>query len=257
MLERRDLGEGMAVLVPTRLESDGFLVAFTERTGGGSRGSFASLNLGGRGDDRRLVVENRRRLAGALGLPGFACPEQVHATLMVRVGPKRALAGFDGALPMVAGADALVTSSTGVGMAVFGADCVLLALADPAAGTTAVAHAGWRGVAAGAVAAALAAFDHPGRVRAAIGPAIGPDHYEVGQDVALAVSAATQGGAITKRAGTSLHLDLPGTVARILREHGVRSIERAGECTACEPERFFSYRRDGTTGRQALIAARR
>jgi polyphenol oxidase len=257
MLERRDLGEGMAALVSTRLASDGFLVVFTERTGGASLGSFASLNLGGRGDDRSLVVENRRRVAGALDLPGFACPEQVHGTRMVRVGPKRALAGFDGAVAKVAGADALATSSAGVGMAVFGADCVLMALADPGAGTTSVVHAGWRGVAAGMVGAAVAAFNHPGRVRAAIGPAIGPDHYEVGRDVALAVSAATEGGAITKRAGTALHLDLPGTVARILREHGVRSIERASECTACEPERFFSHRRDGTTGRQALIAARR
>ena len=68
---------------------------------------------------------------------------------------------------------------------------------------------------------------------------------------------AAEGGAVTERHGSRINLDLPATVARVLRERGIRSIERAGECTACERARFFSYRRDGETGRQALVGERK
>jgi polyphenol oxidase len=132
-----------------------------------------------------------------------------------------------------------------------------VALADPSSGRLVVVHAGWRGVAAGVLRSALRAFPRPAEVRAVIGPAVGPDHYEVGEDVALAVSAATERGAVTSRVGRSLRLDLPATVARILRESGLTRLERAEECTACLPRRFFSHRRDGPgTGRQALIGVR-
>jgi YfiH family protein len=244
--------------VSTREESDGFLVAFTERTGGTSRGSFRSLNLGLRsGDDQERVRENRRRVCAALGITSFACGQQAHGAGTARIGPRRAGAGFSDPEDAVPGVDALVTSSRGVAMAVLVADCVPLALVDPAAGRVCVVHAGWKGVAAGILQAALRPFAEPSRVRATMGPAIGLDHYEVGEDVALAVSAASGAGAKTRRVGSRLFLDLPGTVAVILKEHGVRTIERSGDCTACQKDRFFSYRRDGQTGRQALIAMRR
>jgi len=112
-------------------------------------------------------------------------------------------------------------------------------------------------VAAGMVQAAIGEFPDPDRVEAVVGPAIGPDHYEVGDDVASAVGAGSEGGAITHRAGSRLLLDLPGTVARSLRNLGVSHVAEARECTACQPERFFSHRRDGSTGRQGLVAVRR
>jgi polyphenol oxidase len=258
VLDRRTERD-VTFLTSKRLESDGFLVACTERTGGASTGSFASLNLGIRsGDDVEAVVENRRRVTGALAIEPFACVRQQHGTRLVRAGPSRSGAGFldpDGAL---GDADGIVTTSKGVAIAVLAADCVPVALADPATGRLSVVHAGWRGVAAGILSAALHAYASPGNVRAVIGPAIGPDHYEVGEDVALAVSAATERGAVTSRVGSSLRLDLPGTVGRILREAGVTKVERAEECTACLPKRFFSHRRDGEgAGRQAMIAVRR
>jgi copper oxidase (laccase) domain-containing protein len=95
-----------------------------------------------------------------------------------------------------------------------------------------------------------------GELHAAVGPAIGVDHYEVGADVAFAVSAASPDGAVTRKEGGRLHLDLPGTTVRILKAAGVTRIDRAEECTACLPERFYSYRRDGETGRQALVGVR-
>jgi copper oxidase (laccase) domain-containing protein len=79
----------------------------------------------------------------------------------------------------------------------------------------------------------------------------------VGEEVVAAVGAASREGAVTSRAGGVLRLDLPGTIARILRTLGVDAVERAEDCTACQPDRFYSHRRDGRTGRQALIAVRR
>jgi purine-nucleoside/S-methyl-5'-thioadenosine phosphorylase / adenosine deaminase len=257
MLERRVLPGRVTALVSKRLESDGFLVAFTERTGGASAAPYRSLNLGLRTDDvRERVTENRRRACSALGIQRFACGEQVHRSALARVGPKRAAAGFDDPESALPGADALWTTSRAVPLAVLVADCVPLALAEATSGVLAVVHAGWRGIASGVLRSALRRFDEPASVRAAIGPAIGSDHYEVGEDVALAVSAAAEGGAVIRRDRGRLFLDLPGTVARVLKELGVRSIERAEECTACERARFFSHRRDGETGRQALIATR-
>lgn len=258
MMDRRVLEGGIHVLVPDRLESDGFLVAFTERTGGVSEHAFRSLNLGLRcGDDPARALENRHRVCGAVGVPPFALVRQVHGTRVVRAGRRRMGAGFQDPSTALGSADAIVTSSRGVALAVLTADCVPVALADPAAGRLAVVHAGWRGVAHGVLRSAVGCFPRPAEVRAAVGPAIGPDHYEVGEEVAGAVSAASPSGAVTSRSGSRLLLDLPATVTRILRGLGVRRIDREEVCTACEPDRFFSYRRDGVTGRQALVAMRR
>lgn len=257
-MDRRVLEGGIHVLVPDRLEADGFLVAFTERAGGVSEDAFRSLNLGLRcGDDPARALENRRRVCGAVGMPPFALVRQIHGTRIVRAGRKRIGAGFEDPSTALGSADAITTSSRGVALAVLAADCVPVVLADPAAGRLAVVHAGWRGVAEGVLRSAVGCFSNPAEVRAAVGPAIGPDHYEVGEDVAGAVSAASPGGAVTRPSGSRILLDLPATVARILGALGVRSIDREEVCTACEPERFFSHRRDGITGRQALVAMRR
>jgi purine-nucleoside/S-methyl-5'-thioadenosine phosphorylase / adenosine deaminase len=119
-----------------------------------------------------------------------------------------------------------------------------------------VVHAGWRGVAAGVIRAAVAAFSQPSGVLAAVGPAIGPDHYPVGKDVAAAVGAASTRGAVAEGNGDRALLDLPGTIHRLLVEAGVTRVESAALCTACHSDRFFSHRRDSSTGRQALIGAR-
>jgi len=187
----------------------------------------------------------------------FALVRQVHGARIVRAGRRRVGAGFEDPSTALGNADAIVTSSSGVALGVLAADCVPVVLADPAAGQLAVVHAGWRGVAQGVLGSAVGAFPNPSEVRAAVGPAIGPDHYEVGEDVATAVSAMAPGGAVTTRSRSRLLLDLPATVSTILGALGVRSIEREEVCTACEPDRFFSHRRDGVTGRQAVVAMRR
>ena len=95
------------------------------------------------------------------------------------------------------------------------------------------------------------------RVRAVVGPAIGLCHYEVGEDVALAVAAGTDAGAVTERRAGRTSLDLVGTIRAELRGLGIRRVEDTGLCTACERRRFFSYRMEEITGRQAGVAMRR
>lgn len=257
-MERRGLGEDLYALVATSLEQRGFLAAFTERTGGVSASPFASLDLGFHtGDHRQRVRENRKRVIAALDTGAFTSGRQVHGGGLARVGARRAGAGFEDPGTAFPGVDALAVSGRGLPVAVLVADCVPFALASPSEGRLVVGHAGWRGLVAGLVERTVAAFDRPAGAYAAIGPSIGPCHYEVGEDVALAVVASSETGAVTHRRGGAVFLDLPATVTRRLRVGGVRRVEVAGLCTACEEGRFFSYRRDGVTGRQALIAERR
>jgi copper oxidase (laccase) domain-containing protein len=113
-------------------------------------------------------------------------------------------------------------------------------------------------VAAGILDRAVDGFDRPGEVRAAIGPAIGPDHYEVGEEVVAAVAAAVPGGAVAEQRDGSVFLDLAASAAAVLRARGLTDVAVAGLCTACHPDRFFSHRGDaGRTGRQGVVAVRR
>jgi polyphenol oxidase len=254
----RTLPGGVLALVPGTMEDAGFTVAFTERSGGASSGIYTSLNLGLQsGDDPELVWLNRDRVAASVGVDGLAFAGQVHGARIERVAAGDAGSGLREHRGAFANADGLVTDHAGVALAILTADCVPVALADPETGRLAVVHAGWRGIAGGIVGQAIAAFDRSSHVVAAVGPAIGPEHYEVGEDVARAVGKACPAGAVTRRTGTRLLLDLPSSVAGILAAAGVGRISRTELCTACEEDRFFSHRRDGTTGRQALVAVRK
>jgi YfiH family protein len=258
--ERRPLATGGYALVATTLERAGFLAAFTERTGGSSSAPFDSLNLSQvMGDDRADVGSNRDRVVLGLGLGApFALPEQVHAAGIARVDGSNAGAGFDDPADRLPGADAIVTSEAGAPVGVLTADCLAVAMASPDDGTLAVVHAGWRGLAAGILALAAREFADPSDVLAAVGPAIGPDHYEVGAEVVDGVSAAADGAAVVERREGRAFLDLAATAEGVLRSLGVASVDVAGVCTACEPGRFYSHRRDGgATGRQGLFAVRR
>ena len=249
-MERRRRG-GIDILVAPLLERRGVLAAFTERRGGVSRGPYRSLNLGFRTGDRpEHVAENRLRVARALDVPPFALAHQVHGRRLVRVGPRRAGAGFGDPADTLGPADALAAARRRTPIAVLTADCVPVIVAGE--GAVGVVHAGWRGIAAGVVQRAARVLPAPGA--AAIGPAIGPCHYEVGQEVASAVTVATGGRARVERRDGRVFLDLPRTVEAILRHVGVAEVDRSEDCTACHPERFFSYRRDDTTGRQGAVA---
>ena len=219
-----------------------YVVAFSTREGGVSDGVYASLNLGlGTEDERTNVEENRARLFAGVRLEEarVSWPRQEHGAGVVRAGGRGEPA------------DVIWTDEPGEAALVVTADCVPVALARIGGERprVALAHVGWRGLLAGIVPAAVSAVG--GRfVAAAIGPAIGPCCYEVGEDVARPVRAAHGLGLV--RDG---RLDLPGAVERALRTAGCVRIDRLDECTSCHPERYFSHRRDGgITGRQGAIA---
>jgi polyphenol oxidase len=256
MLERRTYACGIAALVSTELERADILVAFTERTGGVSSSPFESLNLGFTRDYPNDVRTNRARVCEALGVPSFARGWQVHGSGVATVGPDLARAGFDGPETAIQETDALITDHRGVGLSILAADCVPVAVADVDLGRLAVVHAGWRGIAAGVLEAAVDRFGG-GRLVAVIGPAIAAHHYEVGSEVVEAISAAAGAAAGVERREGRTFVDLPGTVEAVLDGRGVLVAERSDACTACELDRFFSYRGEGETGRQALIAMRR
>jgi YfiH family protein len=257
MLDRLTFDHGVAASVSSELEADGILVAFTERTGGVSDGPFATLNLGFTRDDPARVRQNRVRACGALDIPPFARAWQVHGAQVRWVGPGLADAGFEHPSTAIADTDGLVTDHRGVALSILTADCVPVALADSRRGIVAAVHVGWRGLASGIVAAALEDFPDARAVRAVVGPAVGPDHYEVGSEVIEAVRSTAGPATVWHRRGEASFLDLSSTIAAVLEERGVHLAERSGSCTACEPDRFFSYRRDGETGRQAMIVMRR
>src|SRR5215467_13812055 len=188
--ELRQRGE-LRVLAWPALDGLGAGAIVTTRGGGVSAGVYATLNLSfSVGDRPGNVVENRRRAAGAVGagLDDLVFARQVHGAA-VRV-VTRADRGRGAAAPgdPVGDADALVTSEPGPVLAVLVADCVPVVLYDPRARVLACVHAGWRGTVARATGAAVAAMEtlgaRPADVRAGIGPAIGPDQYQVGADVA-------------------------------------------------------------------------
>jgi purine-nucleoside/S-methyl-5'-thioadenosine phosphorylase / adenosine deaminase len=255
--QRRQLGDRAHALVSSDLEDIGVLGAFTERGGGDSSAPFDSLNASfSVGDDPAAVRANRRRIVEGLGVPPFAIAALVHGDYLVRVGSKRAGAGFEDPAESIAGADGLLATGVGVSLAVTSADCVPLVFASPSEPTIAVVHAGWQGFAAGIIARTAAAFERTSDLHVAIGPAIGPCHYEVGEDVALAVASGSDAGAVASRREGRTVLDLVATARGILKAAGVRRIEDTGLCTACEGRRFYSHRRDGASGRQAAVAMR-
>jgi YfiH family protein len=208
-------------------------VAFTTRAGGVSEGPFRSLNLGRMlGDDPERVDENRRRACAAIGAEEerLALNFQRHTAIV-----NRAEAGMRGEL-----GDGLWTDERDVPLLALGADCALIGLARTNGDRPALAvlHAGWKGLLADIAEAGVAALG--GRPAAVIGPTIGPCCYEVHEDVAAPFRAQFGSGVV--RNG---RLDLWRAAELALTRAGCATVERLDLCTACDPDRFFSYRRDG------------
>ena len=216
------------------------------RRGGISVGSFASLNLGTRvGDDPRAVAENRARVRAALPAEPVWL-RQVHGLDVVDA----ARAETD------ATADAAFTRAAGCVCTIQVADCLPVLFCDRDGTTVAAAHAGWRGLSAGVLERAVATLEAPpDTLLAWLGPAIGPTAFEVGTDVLEAFTATDPQAADAfrpLRAGKWL-ADLYALARRRLARVGVHAVYGGGLCTLSDPARFFSYRRDRVTGRQAAF----
>jgi purine-nucleoside/S-methyl-5'-thioadenosine phosphorylase / adenosine deaminase len=222
----------------------------TFRNGGVSTARYGSLNLGDHvGDSLQAVGENRRRLKAAAELPAEpAWLTQVHGTNVVDL--DRAVVG------PVGPADAAFTRRRGRVCAILTADCLPIMLAADSGDLVAAAHAGWRGLAGGVIEATVKALQvAPERLMAWLGPAIGPEHFEVGAEVREAFVTGDLGAetAFVPNARGRFMADLNALARRRLAALGVSRIYGGGHCTYADEERYFSHRRHGVTGRQASL----
>ncbi len=240
------------ILRPDWPAPPGVHAAFTLRGGGASAAPYDSLNVGAHvADDAAAVSENRRRVRAALLLPSEPVwLHQVHGAQVVELG-----AASPGEA-QGATADASLTRRAGQVCVVQVADClpVLLAVTDGSA--VAAAHAGWRGLAAGVLEAVVTRLAvAPQRLIAWLGPAIGPRHFEVGEEVRGAFLARASGAAAAFSANERgrWQCDLPALARQRLAALGVSAVYGGGECTYADAQRFFSFRRDGRCGRMAAL----
>lgn len=222
----------------------------TTRHGGVSTGAWSSMNPADHvGDAEAAVAANRARLREALALPAEpAWLEQVHGVRVVEVtgGGERPAA------------DAAWTDRPGVVCAVLTADCLPVVFADRAGRCVAAAHAGWRGLAAGVLEATVGQLPvPPADLLAWLGPAIGPAAFEVGAEVRATFvdhAAAAARAFVPGRDGAHWFADIYTLARQRLAGAGVTAVFGGGGCTYTDSARFFSYRRDGVTGRMATLA---
>jgi YfiH family protein len=221
------------------------------RSGGVSMGAWRSLNLGGAvGDDPAAVAENRRRFDAALGVPAVYL-RQMHGTRVAR------LPVTDAAPSAPIEADAVISTEPGTACTVLVADCLPVLFAAPDGRGVGAAHAGWRGLAGGVLEATVAALCQaaacaPSELHAWLGPCIGPRQFEVGADVLGAFGGGSRFVPRPRPDGAMRWLaDLPGLARDRLQAAGLARISGGAWCTVEEASRFFSFRRDGITGRMA------
>ncbi|HEV2185791.1 MAG TPA: peptidoglycan editing factor PgeF [Stellaceae bacterium] len=225
--------------------------AFFTRDGGVSEGLFASLNCGfGSGDDPKNVARNRALAMERLGLAEdrLVTCYQIHSAKVLKVetpwrredSPR---------------ADGMVTTAPGIALGVLAADCAPILFADTEAGVIGAAHGGWRGALDGVGEATVAEMEAAGarrkHIRAAIGPCIGQQSYEVGPEFPPRFAETDPDSGVFFVPATRpghFHFDLGGYIAHRLARLGLAAIERAPHDTVADPDRFFSYRRACLTG---------
>ncbi|WP_339492080.1 peptidoglycan editing factor PgeF [Pseudomonas sp. EA_15y_Pfl2_R67] len=232
-------------LIPDWPASARVKACVTTRAGGVSLAPFDSLNLGDHvGDDPTAVAENRRRLTDQFAITP-AWLQQVHGIAVVEADPSQ-----------VATADASWTDTPGIACTAMTADCLPVLFCNRAGTRVAAAHAGWRGLANGVLEATLDSFAVPAdEILAWLGPAIGPQAFEVGPEVREAfivqLPQAAQAFAASRNTGKFL-ADIYALARLRLAAHGVTAVYGGGLCTVTDP-RFFSFRRNPRTGRFASL----
>lgn len=237
----------MSVIFPDWPLPQGVRLAWTDRSDGVSQAPFDSFNLAHHvGDEAAAVDANRQQLLTSLpGCTDIRWLSQVHGTDVRDVSHSH-----NGEA-----ADAAVTTEPGFAACVMTADCLPVFFWQEDAAQVAIAHAGWRGLAGGVLANTLAQFDNPAQVECGLGPAIGPTAFEVGADVVEAFAGwpdADRAFQTTDKTAKWL-ADLPALAAAWLRQAGVASVHHSHACTYEQASDYYSYRRDGRTGRMANL----
>ena len=233
------MNETIQAYVDEAERASGLLVGFTDRRGGVSEPPYDSLNLAARvGDEPGAVDENRRRAARSLGFdPGsLALARQVHGSTVIEAAP--------GSCGVLGEGDVLVAREPGATIAILTADCAPVVLRGT--NGVAIAHAGWRGLVGGAIEEAIEAL--AGAHKAWVGPCIHSCCYEVGAEVIEAFRQKDLPVA------DDTHVSPRDASVAILERAGVKEVWSSPDCTHCDPN-YFSFRRDGITGRQGSFAS--
>lgn len=221
---------------------------FTDREGGCSLPPFNSLNLALHVDDKKdVVINNRQILAKQINQKQINWLEQVHSTKVVDVSQ-----------PYMSTADASFSKQSSHVCCVMTADCLPIFFCDRAGQQVAVAHAGWRGLCNGILQNTVATFAKPQTLMAYLGPAISQSAFEVGGEVRSAFieqypHLKMEKHFLVKSAGNKWMGDLYGIARDMLRDLGIHGIYGGDRCTFSEADAFFSFRRDGKTGRMANL----
>lgn len=231
----------------------GAVHAFSTRLGGVSKGALRGMNLGThRGDDPAAVLENYRLFGEAVGFSreSTVFTRQEHTDIVLRVGKADCGTGLFREQTRVC--DGLITNEPDVTLVCFTADCTPILLYDPVARAVGAVHAGWRGTARGIALKAVQAMQQefgcePQNIRAAIGPCISKCCFEVGAEVPAAIHEALDADAedAIEPRGEKYHVDLKAVNRLWLLRAGVCSIDVSGDCTMCQPDRFWSHRATG------------
>ncbi len=240
------------------LRENGFRHAFFTRRGGVSEGPYATLNFSRSvGDAPERVTQNFMLAGEALGVP----PHRIYLLSQVHGNGAVTLSGDEGAeATLEREGDALASRAPGLACGVRTADCVPILVADKRSGAVAAIHAGWRGIVRGVVEAGVAKLREAAggetELVAALGPHIRLWSFEVDEDVAQELAAASPVPCVVRRDGMKPHVRLDNIVRAKLAAAGVAgaNVDDVGGCTFSEDERFFSYRRDGKTGGRHLAA---
>ena len=238
-------------IIPDWPSPAGIHAAFTLRAGGVSAPPFDTFNIAAHvGDDSNAIAGNRARLRESLALPAEPVwLEQVHGHRVVDLDSQTSRASLGPA-------DAAIARSPGRVCAIQVADCMPVLFAAADGSVIGAAHAGWRGLAGGVLESTARAMKAPaGDLIAWMGPAIGPAHFEVGEEVRAAFLAADSGAsaAFTANERGRWQCDLYALARRRLAAMGVTAVYGGGWCTYADAARFFSYRRDGRCGRMAAL----
>ena len=227
------------------LKDQGVRAVCSTRQGGSSQGAYQGLNLATHvGDQLGVVMQNRGRLAAQFDLQGEPrWLNQVHGAQILKVDQNPVSKRGDAA------ADGATTAESNTVLAILTADCLPILLSSCDGSHIAVVHAGWRGLLAGVIEAAVAGFQGA-PLCAWIGPAIGPCHFEVGPEFKTLFAEPEW---FLSKPGQRDCFDLPQAALRCLDRAGVTRVVQSGRCTVCEVDTFYSYRKEGVTGRFASL----
>lgn len=247
--------------VPSFDMEENWVHCFTTRNGGVSKGHLATMNLGlSRGDKIENVRNNLEILGSEIG---FCAHDTVYTNQQHKDSVKVITEEYKGMGAyrdrLIEDMDAIITNRAGIPLVGYYADCVPVFFGDPVKNAVGVCHSGWRGTVLEIVKKTVSVMENnfgsqPKDIKAAIGPSIGPCHFEVGEEVAEEFLKVFPNGFVERAVKDKYYINLQAAIKHTLEASGVQDITMANECTFCNPQRYYSHRQSkGAPGNMAAI----